>query len=172
MAIRNGAQQDTDYQVQHPVPLQGGTYLASTTMTVTSLVLVVAGAAVMAYTLTVEAGRNLDFAAILLVLAGAAVEGYNLMQATSRVTGGVPGIKASQVSLYVNLTDRIRIQANTQQNWPVSPNLDSRVVFYRVGESDEAAAGRLTTAEESEVSLVVKAGLVPGSEAWSVDVKP
>jgi hypothetical protein len=169
MAIRNGAQQGTDYEVQQPLPLQGQ-YLASTSLAVTSIVLTVLGAAGMIYTLVVRAGTTIDVASILAVLAGTAVAGYSLYQGTARVQGLAGGGAGSHV--YVAVTGRIAISSQETQNWPVTPNVGSRVVFYQSGTSTELAAGKVTVAEESEVELQAPTTIKGGPTTYIVDVKP
>lgn len=169
MAIRNGSAQEGDYEVQQPMPLSQ--YIASRAMTVTSIVLVVAGATLEIVTLLAEAGAALDIAAILLVLSGAVVEGINLIQGSSRA-----GVTEEQVMVLVSVTGRIRIgPAGSQdgsdvQDWPVSPNTDSRVIYFQHGTDKELAASTLTTDEEMRVELVEHPSLVGGSPTYSVTV--
>jgi hypothetical protein len=169
MAIRNGAQQGTDYEVQQPLPLQGQ-FLGSTALAMTSIVLTVLGAAGMIYTLVIEAGTTIELLSILAVLAGTAVAGYDLYQGTTRVQGVAGGGAGSHV--YVAVTGRIAINSQETQNWPVTPNVGSRVVFYQSGTSTELAAGKVTVAEESEVELQPPTTLKGGSTTYIVGVKP
>jgi hypothetical protein len=170
MAIRNGSATAGDYEVQQPMPL--GQYLASTAMTVTSIVLVVAGATLEIVALMIEAGTALSIAAILAVLAGAVVEGINLSQGSSRA-----GVTEGQVGVLVSVTERIQIgeagSGSDVHKWPVSPNTSSRVVFFERGTNKELAASVLTTQEEMRVELVEHPSLVEGgSPTYSVTVAP
>lgn len=126
MAIRNGSNTGTEYEVETPAPAPAtGTYPASKSMTVVSVVLVVAGVAVGIYALTVQAGETLTWAGILLALAGAGVEAANLALASSRQAS------KTQVMMLTSGGEKKDLAPEEQHPWTFAPG--SRVTFCEPG---------------------------------------